>query len=215
MSVTPPPSKQSQIKQCHHRRGLLFSLALPFFSLPQIEASSATKYNANTFFIMDFFLLISICNRRKKPKNKKTQNQKTTHTHKKIGKTKKNPGECVQRGRGGGRKDIHWVGQINVNCPPPSKLLGEKEIHSPSLLFSLKYNTHSDPRALRQSQLIDRHIELLFLLQFVTPPPLAHVTLTITNRSHTNPYLSIFLIALFSFFFSFPELNNMTKKKKS
>lgn len=101
MSVTPPPSKQSQIKQCHHRRGLLFSLALPFFSLPQIEASSATKYNANTFFIMDFFFADLDLQQKKKTKKQKTQKNKKQHTHtKKLAKPRKTPESVCREGGG-------------------------------------------------------------------------------------------------------------------
>lgn len=87
-----------------------FSVLLSLFFPPQIEASSATKYNANTVFFYHgffFFWLILICNRKKKIRNTKTK--KKQNTKKKFAKTKKSPGECVQRGRagGGGRKASH------------------------------------------------------------------------------------------------------------
>lgn len=92
-------------------------------------------------------------------KNSKNTHKKPHTPSKKI--SQQQPGECAPRGR---RTDIHWVGEMSVYCPPQTP--GREEMRSPSLLFSVKYNTHSDRRAFRQSQLIDRHIELLSCLTF-------------------------------------------------
>lgn len=80
-----------------------FSLLLSFFFPPQIEASSDTKYNANTFFYHGFFFfwLILICNRRRKKKKK-------PHTQKICQNQEKPRRVCAKGGGGGeGRKDIH------------------------------------------------------------------------------------------------------------
>lgn len=77
----------------------------PFFFPPQIEASSATKYNANTvFFIMDFFL--ADLDLQQEKKKYETRKQKNKTPKKKNCQNQEKPRRvCAKRAGGGGEEE--------------------------------------------------------------------------------------------------------------
>lgn len=88
------------------------------------------------------------------------------HTQKNTHPLQKNKPTTTRRVCTEGAKNGHSLGGRDERVLSPPQTPGREEMRSPSLLFSVKYNTHSDRRAFRQSQLIDRHIELLSCLTF-------------------------------------------------
>lgn len=113
------------------------------------------------------------------------KNIRKIHKSTPLQKKKKSPTTTTRRVCAGARRaDVRWVGEMSADRPPqtPGR---EGDALSLAPLFSEIYHTLR-PRS-SQTVSTDRQTHrAAFPASVLTPPPLANVTLTITNRSLTN-----------------------------